>query len=220
MTAATTACFEPSLDYLVVKIPRWDLKKFPKVSNKIGSAMKSVGEVMAIGRRFEEAIQKGLRMVDSHDGFVPGIHPASEEEIRNATDQRIHSIASAFDEGWSLEKIRELSNIDRWFLNRLKGINDLNGVLAGYREQQVPADLMYLAKQLGFSDKVIARLTGTSELAVRNHRKSQGLVPVVKQIDTVSAEYPACTNYLYLTYSGKIDDIKVGQGLRQGGRRE
>jgi len=209
VTGKTTACFEPSLDYLAVKIPRWDLKKFPKVSNKIGSAMKSVGEVMAIGRRFEEAIQKGLRMVDSHEGFVPGIHPASEDEIRDATDQRILSIATAFDEAWGLEKIRALSNIDPWFLSRLQEINDFNSVLAGFKERQVPYEEMLHAKSLGFSDKVIARLSQSSELAVRTHRKSMGIIPVVKQIDTVSAEYPACTNYLYLTYNGKHDDLEA-----------
>jgi carbamoyl-phosphate synthase / aspartate carbamoyltransferase / dihydroorotase len=207
VTGKTTACFEPSLDYLAIKIPRWDLKKFPKVSNRIGSAMKSVGEVMAIGRRFEEAIQKGLRMVDSHEGFVPGIVPASESDIKDATDQRILCVATALDEGWALEKIRSLSNIDNWFLNRLKDINDMNAVLSDFKDQQVPFEEMLLAKQLGFSDKVIARLTQSSELVVRKHRKSLGLLPIVKQIDTVSAEYPACTNYLYLTYNGKIDDI-------------
>ena len=211
VTGKTTACFEPSLDYLAVKIPRWDLKKFPKVSNKIGSAMKSVGEVMAIGRRFEEAIQKGLRMVDSHDGFVAGIHPASENEIRDATDMRIHSIASAFEDGWDLEKIRSLSNIDRWFLNRLKDIYDHGKVLTSFKDHPVPYAELMLAKQLGFSDKVVAKRTSNSELAVRNHRKSLGIKPIVKQIDTVSAEYPACTNYLYLTYNAKHDDIKASK---------
>jgi len=208
VTGKTTACFEPSLDYLAVKLPRWDLKKFPKVSNKIGSAMKSVGEVMAIGRRFEEAIQKGLRMVDGHEGFVPGIIAASEDEIRDATDQRILSIATAFGDGWELEKIRSLSNIDPWFLNRLKDINDFNAVLETYKDKKVSYDDMMHAKQLGFSDKVIARLSESSELAVRSHRKALKITPVVKQIDTVSAEYPACTNYLYLTYNGKFDDIE------------
>ena len=149
--------------------------------------MKSVGEVMAIGRRFEEAIQKGLRMVDSHDGFVAGIHPASENEIRDATDMRIHSIASAFEDGWDLEKIRSLSNIDRWFLNRLKDIYDHGKVLTSFKDHPVPYAELMLAKQLGFSDKVVAKRTSNSELAVRNHRKSLGIKPIVKQIDTVSA---------------------------------
>ncbi|EKX35079.1 hypothetical protein GUITHDRAFT_160213 [Guillardia theta CCMP2712] len=208
VTGKTTACFEPSLDYLVVKIPRWDLKKFSKVSNKIGSQMKSVGEVMAIGRRFEEAIQKGLRMVDSNDGFVSDIIPASEDEIRDATDQRIFSLATAIEEGWSVAKLHELSSIDNWFLNRLKGIIDYNHHLSQYKIESLPADVLRTAKALGFSDKVIAKCTQSSQLAVRQQRKNFGILPVVKQIDTVAAEYPACTNYLYLTYNAKEHDLE------------
>jgi carbamoyl-phosphate synthase / aspartate carbamoyltransferase / dihydroorotase len=207
VTKATTACFEPSLDYCVVKIPRWDLKKFPKVSNKIGSAMKSVGEVMAIGRRFEEALQKALRMVDGNDGFISGIIPTSESEIRDATDQRIYSIATAMAEGWTIARIHELSKIDPWFLNRLKEINDHHQVLSGYHLTNLPTPELLKAKQLGFCDKVVARLTQSSELAVRQVRKTTGVLPLVKQIDTVAAEYPACTNYLYQTYNATHDDL-------------
>lgn len=208
VTRATTACFEPSLDYCVVKIPRWDLKKFPKVSNKIGSAMKSVGEVMAIGRRFEETIQKALRMVDSHDGFVAGVQPSSEEEIKNATDSRIMSIASAMYEGWSVEKIHKLSFIDRWFLNRLKEIVDHGNFLSTQQANTLtPADILK-SKQLGFSDRVIAKHTHSSELIVRQIRQAAGVVPILKQIDTVSAEYPAFTNYLYLTYCCTHNDLE------------
>ena len=207
VTKATTACFEPSLDYCVVKIPRWDLKKFPKVSNKIGSAMKSVGEVMAIGRRFEEAIQKALRMVDGNEGFIGGIIPTNESEIRDATDQRIYSVATAMMEGWSIARIHELSKIDPWFLNRLKEINDHYSLLSGFNVHNLSTADLLKAKQLGFCDKVIARLTQSSELAVRQVRKTAGVLPIVKQIDTVAAEYPACTNYLYQTYNATHDDL-------------
>mmetsp|Transcript_30549 Transcript_30549/g.73651 ORF Transcript_30549/g.73651 Transcript_30549/m.73651 type:complete len:2104 (+) Transcript_30549:136-6447(+) len=209
VTKATTACFEPSLDYCVVKIPRWDLKKFPKVSNKIGSAMKSVGEVMAIGRRFEETIQKALRMIDSQDGFVTGVHPSSEEEIRDATDSRIHAIATAMWEGWSVEKIHKLSCIDNWFLNRLKEIDTHGKHLMTFQANSLPKHELVRAKQLGFSDKVVAKHTKASEIIIRQMRGSMGIAPIVKQIDTVAAEYPAFTNYLYLTYNAKIHDIPV-----------
>lgn len=208
VTKATTACFEPSLDYCVVKIPRWDLKKFPKVSNRIGSAMKSVGEVMAIGRRFEEAIQKALRMVDSHDGFVAGVQPSSESEIRDATDSRIMSIASAMYEGWSVEKIHELSCIDNWFLSRLKEIVDHGNKLSTFNAGTLSQADLLRAKQLGFSDRVIAKHTHSSELIVRQTRISVGITPMVKQIDTVAAEYPAFTNYLYLTYNATKNDLE------------
>eukprot|EP00286_Rhodomonas_abbreviata_P025981 CAMPEP_0181292882 /NCGR_PEP_ID=MMETSP1101-20121128/2757_1 /TAXON_ID=46948 /ORGANISM="Rhodomonas abbreviata, Strain Caron Lab Isolate" /LENGTH=2225 /DNA_ID=CAMNT_0023397409 /DNA_START=197 /DNA_END=6874 /DNA_ORIENTATION=+ len=207
VTGATTACFEPSLDYCVVKIPRWDLKKFPKVSNKIGSAMKSVGEVMAIGRRFEECIQKALRMVDSQDGFVGGVLAADEGEIRDATDQRIMSVATAMEEGWTVDKIHDLSRIDKWFLNRLEGITKTGFELAKHKLEALPPQLLSYAKQIGYSDKMIGWHTQSSELAVRLQRKAQGCIPVVKQIDTVAAEYPACTNYLYWTYNGKVNDL-------------
>jgi carbamoyl-phosphate synthase/aspartate carbamoyltransferase/dihydroorotase len=212
VTAATTACFEPSLDYLVVKIPRWDLKKFQKVNNKIGSAMKSVGEVMAIGRRFEEAIQKALRMVDSHDGFIGGHHPATEEEIRDATDQRIHAIATAMEDGWGVDKVHELSRIDRWFLEGLQRITDYNKTLQAYKLETLPAEVLRGAKQLGFCDKTIAWHIQSSELNVRGLRKQHGILPITKQIDTVAGEFPAVTNYLYTTYSATESDLAPSSG--------
>jgi len=212
VTKATTACFEPSLDYCVVKIPRWDLKKFPKVSNKIGSAMKSVGEVMAIGRRFEEALQKALRMCDTAEGYVSGVLPASEDEIRDATDQRILSVATAMAEGWGVEKIHKLSCIDRWFLNRLNEITEHTALLGTRHPNTLTRAELLFAKQIGFSDKVIARLTHSSELIIRQTRLSLGITPIVKQIDTVAAEYPAFTNYLYLTYNAKAHDIPPSTG--------
>lgn len=233
VTNSTTACFEPSLDYVVVKIPRWDLGKFSKVNTKIGSSMKSVGEVMAIGRRFEEALQKALRMVDeSNLGFDSHGHTASDEELKQPSDQRIHVLAAAYKEGYSIDKLYELTKIDKWFLSRMKCIMDYALLLKNYREKAEPgqpsststplmhrekaAEVSYEhllgAKQLGFSDKQIAKCIHNTELAVRKVRQQYGLTPYVKQIDTVAAEYPAFTNYLYLTYNACEDDIDFDSG--------
>jgi carbamoyl-phosphate synthase large subunit len=220
VTGETSAFFEPALDYIVVKIPRWDLGKFHGVKREIGSSMKSVGEVMAIGRTFEEAIQKGLRMIgQGMHGFVEN-KEINIQDIATAltapTDKRIFVIAKAMNEGWSVDKIHELTKIDRWFLYRLRHIIDTSHTLEGYNAiEEIPADLLRDAKQQGFSDFQIARsvLKGdmtsgeASSLAVRNYRKQLGITPVVKQIDTLAAEYPAKTNYLYLTYNGTLSDI-------------
>ncbi len=221
VTKTTSAFFEPALDYVVCKIPRWDLGKFEGVSKQIGSSMKSVGEVMAIGRNFEEAIQKGLRMIgQGMHGFV-GNHEINfdsvDEELAKPTDMRIFAIQLALEAGYSIDKIHELTRIDKWFLHKLEGINNLDKELAKYDTfDSTPFDLLKQAKVFGFSDFQIARAikgSASSEiepdmLAFREYRKSKGLVPYVKQIDTLAAEYPAQTNYLYMTYSGSAHDIE------------
>ena len=211
ITKVTSACFEPALDYLVVKIPRWDLKKFGRVSKKIGSEMKSVGEVMAIGRSFEEALQKAARMLQVGVYGLVGNENYSfrslEKELRQPTDERLFGIAEALKKGFSVDRIHELTRIDRWFLEKIKNIVDCEARLRGRRLDAVPPDLLAEAKRKGFSDKQIALLTGSAELGVRRRRKSAGLLPAVKQIDTLAAEYPARTNYLYLTYHGREDDV-------------
>ncbi|MCB0732306.1 MAG: carbamoyl-phosphate synthase (glutamine-hydrolyzing) large subunit, partial [Ignavibacteriae bacterium] len=220
VTKTTSAFFEPALDYIVCKIPRWDLNKFDGVSNQIGSSMKSVGEVMSIGKTFEEAIQKGLRMIgQGMHGFVGNKDiPVTDikDMLVNPTDMRIFIIAQAFKEGLSVDEIYDLSKIDKWFLVKLRNIFNHKNELQKYNSiDELPEQLLRETKQLGFTDFQIARfvLKSKSEnidddiLKVRNYRKSKGVVPVVKQIDTLAAEYPAVTNYLYLTYSGIENDI-------------
>ncbi|CAI8057001.1 CAD protein [Geodia barretti] len=210
VTKATTACFEPSLDYVVVKIPRWDLGKFARVSTKIGSSMKSVGEVMAVGRRFEEALQKALRMVDPASlGFDHTLTTPTEEELVNPTDKRIFAVAAALGdpERWSLRQLHQLTRIDPWFLSRMNNIVVMATKLCQLEGKCPPRGVLLEAKQLGFSDRQIARCINSTELAVRDTRLSLSLRPCVKRIDTVAAEYPAHTNYLYLTYNGVSHDI-------------
>ncbi len=220
VTKTTTACFEPALDYIVCKIPRWDLNKFIGVSKQIGSSMKSVGEIMAIGRTFEEVIQKGLRMIgQGMHGFVGNrevMFEDVEDELQNPTDMRIFSIEDAFERGYSVDKIWELTRIDKWFLYKLQNIFELKNTLTTYNSlESLPKDVLYNAKRLGFSDFQIARYvlkTGISGmhdgvLAVRELRKKMGILPSVKKIDTLAAEFPAQTNYLYLTYSGIEHDV-------------
>jgi len=222
ITKTTSAFFEPALDYIVCKIPRWDLNKFSGVSKQIGSSMKSVGEVMAIGRTFEEAIQKGLRMIgQGMHGFVGNRDLEFEDiekELSEPTDMRIFVIADAFEKGYTIEKICELTKIDSWFLYKLKNIYELKNQLQQYNAlQDIPLELLKKAKILGFSDFQIARfvLKKVNEfieeglLEVREFRKKHNIIPYVKQIDTLAAEYPAQTNYLYLTYSASEHDIKI-----------
>ena len=227
VTKSTTAFFEPALDYIVCKIPRWDLNKFEGVSHLIGSSMKSVGEVMAIGRTFEEAIQKGLRMIgQGMHGFVGNRNLGFEDiekELSDPTDMRIFSIAEALEKGIAIEKIYELTRIDKWFLFKLKNIVDLKNILAEYNTvEELPKDLLLEAKINGFSDFQIARHVVKADpdsinremLRVRAFRKAMGIKPYVKQIDTLAAEYPAVTNYLYLTYSGTEHDISYEDDKR------
>ena len=222
MTKTTSAFFEPALDYVVCKIPRWDLGKFHGVDKELGSSMKSVGEVMAIGRTFEEAIQKGLRMIgQGMHGFVENkelVIPDIDKALHEPTDKRIFVISKAFRAGYTIDQVHELTKIDKWFLQKLMNIMNTSEELHqwGNNHKQIadlPADLLKQAKRQGFSDFQIARAIGyegdmeDGSLYVRNYRKSLGIVPVVKQIDTLAAEYPAQTNYLYLTYSGTANDV-------------
>ncbi|GAM90204.1 hypothetical protein ANO11243_082450 [Dothideomycetidae sp. 11243] len=211
VTKETVACFEPSLDYVVVKIPRWDLKKFTRVSNLLGSSMKSVGEVMSIGRTFEEAIQKAIRGVDASNlGFNPtnGALVSIDEELQTPSDQRMFALANAMHEDYSVDKIWEMTKIDKWFLRKLKGLSDFIKQMQKQNVHNTPAYEYRRAKELGFSDKQLATYWGTSEQTVRKSRLEFGISPVVKQIDTVAAEFPAFTNYLYLTYNGTESDIR------------
>ena len=214
VTGVTQACFEPALDYVVVKIPRWDLKKFRMVSTRLGSGMKSVGEVMGIGRTFEEAFQKALRMLDiGVQGVVPDEGVTFEDlhdELSEPTDRRAFALARAFEEGMSLEEVRDLTRIDPWFLERVRRLTGLAGEIRATRGGDMPADLLREAKRSGFSDRQIGDLTGRTEDEVHDLRHAAGIRPVVKQIDTLAAEYPAKTNYLYLTYNGSFDDIEPG----------
>ncbi|KAJ3377801.1 hypothetical protein HDU84_008194, partial [Entophlyctis sp. JEL0112] len=209
VTKKTIACFEPSLDYCVVKIPRWDLKKFNRVSTKISSQMKSVGEVMSIGRNFEETMQKAIRNVEySFTGFSQNNYISNiDEELRNPSDQRLFAIANAMHIGYSVDKIHEMTSIDRWFLHKLKNIVDTDKALSMYTAQNIPTPLIRAAKQVGMSDRQIAKAIGTTELGVRKLRIDQGITPFVKQIDTVAAEFPCYTNYLYMTYSAMEHDV-------------
>ena len=211
VTRVTKASFEPAIDYVVVKIPRWDLKKFHQVSKKIGSSMKSVGEIMAIGRKCEEALQKGPRMLEiGFDGVVlnrPFEIGDLREELAEPTDLRIFAIPEAMEQGMSIDEIHDLTHIDRWFLYKIANIVAMKKRLSEVGEQRCPGDIMLEAKQLGLSDTQIGRALGQSEEEVRALRKAYGLAPVVKQIDTLAAEYPAQTNYLYLTYNGQEDDV-------------
>ncbi|MCD7962493.1 MAG: carbamoyl-phosphate synthase (glutamine-hydrolyzing) large subunit [Rikenellaceae bacterium] len=223
VTKSTTACFEPALDYIVCKIPRWDLGKFKGVSRELGSSMKSVGEVMAIGRNFEEAIQKGLRMIgQGMHGFVANKEfdvKDIDEALSHPTDKRIFVIANAMKNGYTVDRIHNLTKIDKWFLEKLNNIIDLESKLENYNDtESVPDELLREAKQKGFSDFQIARTLYNTEgseiedkmLEVREVRKQKGIIPVVKQIDTLAAEYPAMTNYLYVTYNGTCHDIDFG----------
>ncbi|WP_235934108.1 carbamoyl-phosphate synthase (glutamine-hydrolyzing) large subunit [Sunxiuqinia indica] len=222
VTKVTTACFEPALDYVVCKIPRWDLTKFSGVSKQIGSSMKSVGEIMAIGRSFEEAIQKGIRMVGiGMHGFVANNEEitieAIDEELTRPTDRRIFAIAAAFAKGYSIEDIYQKTKIDRWFLQKLYKIHLLKEELKEPKSlKELSDELLLSAKKAGFSDFQIARLVleapnnemNAKLVEVREHRKARNIKPVVKQIDTLAGEYPAQTNYLYMTYNGTEHDIE------------
>ncbi len=212
ITQTTMACFEPALDYVVVKIPRWDLKKFRKVSKRIGSGMKSVGEVMAIGRSFEEALQKALRMLEiGVQGLIGNEHLQFgnlEEELRNPTDERVFAIPLALKAGMSIARIYELTHIDKWFLYKIKNILEVERQLAIYANGVCPRGVLERAKRAGFSDKQIAAILKTDELEVRNMRRNYALSPQIKQIDTLAAEYPAQTNFLYLTYNGSATDVQ------------
>lgn len=215
VTNSTTACFEPSLDYCVVKVPRWDLAKFQRVCTKIGSSMKSVGEVMAIGRSFEEAIQKALRMVDEYNlGFDAHDYILNDIELQEPSDKRIFYLASALKAGYSVEQLYDLTKIDHWFLYKLQKISHFGKMLEKefIEDENIPSKVLLQAKKMGFSDKQIAKHVQSTELAIRMLRLESNILPSVKKIDTVAAEFPAEANYLYLTYNGVTDDVKFGNG--------
>ena len=214
VTRTTPAFFEPALDYVVCKIPRWDLAKFKGVSRDLGPSMKSVGEVMAIGRTFEEAIQKGLRMIgQGANGFVCNKPYQTEDldfALSHPTDTRIFAIAAAFESGYSVERIHALTHIDRWFLDKLAHIEQTYRSLEACSSlEEVPRDLLRQAKVEGFSDIQIARVFSIAEEVVRERRVALRIRPSVKQIDTLAAEFPAETSYLYLTYQGNTDDVEA-----------
>ena len=220
VTKTTSAFFEPALDYVVCKIPRWDLSKFRGVDKELGSSMKSVGEVMAIGRNFEEAIQKGLRMIgQGMHGFVENKELEIDDidaALREPTDKRVFVISKAMHKGYTVDQIHDLTKIDKWFLEKLKHIIDIDEAMKKCNINTIGQDLLRSAKVYGFTDFQVARAVGLEQelgnmhkaaLLVRNKRKSYGILPVVKQIDTLAAEYPAQTNYLYVTYAGVKSDI-------------
>ncbi|WP_440313518.1 carbamoyl-phosphate synthase (glutamine-hydrolyzing) large subunit [Leyella stercorea] len=220
VTKTTSAFFEPALDYVVCKIPRWDLSKFRGVDKELGSSMKSVGEVMAIGRNFEEAIQKGLRMIgQGMHGFVENKELEIDDidaALREPTDKRVFVISKAMHKGYTVDQIHELTKIDKWFLEKLKHIIDIDEAMKKCNINTLDKKLLRTAKVYGFTDFQIARAVGLEDelksmrkasLVVRNRRKNYGILPVVKQIDTLAAEYPAQTNYLYVTYAGVKSDI-------------
>lgn len=220
VTKTTSAFFEPALDYVVCKIPRWDLSKFRGVDKELGSSMKSVGEVMAIGRNFEEAIQKGLRMIgQGMHGFVENKEleiPNIDSALREPTDKRVFVISKAMHKGYTVDQIHDLTKIDKWFLEKLKHIIDIDEQLKTVNVNTLDKELLRTAKVYGFTDFQIARAIGLEKeignmhkatMVVRSLRKNYGILPVVKQIDTLAAEYPAQTNYLYVTYSGVASDI-------------
>ncbi|MEM3898288.1 MAG: carbamoyl-phosphate synthase (glutamine-hydrolyzing) large subunit [Candidatus Bathyarchaeia archaeon] len=217
VTRITTACFEPSLDYIVVKIPRWDFQKFNGVNRRIGTQMKSVGEVMAIGRCFEEALQKAVRMLDIGKAGLVGNGEDDKAEpvelikkaLAEPTDERLFKIVKAIKMGVPIEEIYNLSGIDPWFLYKIKNIIEMEEKLKSLDiESEEVFEVIKEAKRLGFSDKQIAQCLHKSEIEIREWRKRKGIIPVVKQVDTLAAEWPAKTNYLYLTYGGEEDDVK------------
>ena len=223
ITKATTACFEPSLDYVVLKMPRWDFSKFELVKRKLGSTMKSVGEVMAIGRTFEEVVQKAIRMCDiGKDGLVananllPKPTPEDIEKIELAlihpTEEIIFAVIEAIKAGLTIERINQLSAIDPWFLLKIKNIVDMEDILR--KSNSFDEQLIRKAKKVGFSDKQLARCLNLDEMQVRNLRQKFSIRPVTKQIDTLAAEWPAKTNYLYLTYGGQMDDVRVKDTIK------
>jgi carbamoyl-phosphate synthase large subunit len=237
MNDTTTACFEPALDYLVVKMPKWDLEKFQGASHFIGSEMKSVGEVMAIGRSFEEALQKGCRMLgDNIRGLVGNDFNirASLADLSRPTPRRVYALAEALRRGATVDALHRRTGIDPWFLAKMKRIVDLGAELRATARRRgaggragaadrvaaragaaIPADLLRRAKEAGFSDEQVAVLTGTSQDRVTKRREAIGLTPAVKQIDTLAAEWPVRTNYLYMTYHGAEDDVEPGAGARK-----
>lgn len=227
VTSITTSFFEPSLDYVVIKIPRWDLVKFNGVSRKIGSMMKSVGEIMSIGRNFEESLQKGLRMVNQNaDGFSFSTESKIREDFKNdenlkeefkkPTDQHIFAIFQALYQGWSIEDISKYNKMDYWFLSKMKKIVEIHKTLEKYKLEEIPRDILLDAKQAGFSDKQIGKIVGSKEISVRSQRKKLNIIPYTKKIDTLGGEFPCISNNLYLSYCANKDEIDYGSQKQKG----
>jgi carbamoyl-phosphate synthase large subunit len=221
VTGRTTACFEPALDYVVLKFPRWDFEKFEGVDRRLGTQMKSVGEVMAIGRCFEEALQKAVRMLDKGK---PGLVTSEINDrellkgrLSEMTDEILFDMAAALKAGFTVQEIHELTSIDPWFIEKIKNIVDMEEELKALRGKPLEeiADVVREAKKIGFSDKQIAMCLGLTEDEVRAFRYKRGIIPVVKQIDTLAAEWPAQTNYLYVTYGGDEDDVEFKDGMKK-----
>ncbi len=209
VTKKTQACFEPALDYVAIKMPRWDLQKFKAANRRIGTEMKSVGEIMALGRTFEEAIQKAVRMLNiGAEGVVGNVKEfqGTNQDITHPTDKRLYALARAMMRGSSVEELYKKTKIDRWFLYKIRNIVAQEQQLK--KETMLSSELLRRAKQCGFSDKQIADIRNTSEAAIRQQRKKNQILPVVKQIDTLAGEFPARTNYLYMTYNGEENDVK------------
>lgn len=214
VTGNTTACFEPSLDYVITKIPRWDLKKFNNASEVLGSGMKSVGEVMGIGRTWEESLQKAVRMVDpSNEGFEPREFDDLIGALKVPTENRLFAICNAMHRGMSVDEIHTHTDVDRWFLEKLVHLIDVSDAMEKFDINTIPSELMKEAKQNGYSDKQISNRIGGTEMEVRAARKGMGIIPVAKQIDTLAAEFPASTNYLYMTYNGTENDVEFGESV-------
>ncbi len=213
ITQVTSADFEPALDYVAVKVPRWDLQKFHHVSDLVTSEMKSVGEVMALGRSFEEALQKALRMINvGAEGLLPVPLTFDElpREVKRPTPRRIFAVAEALRQhALSVEEINLMTGIDRWFLERIQGCTEIAGDLVRTKAETINSELLHRAKKHGFSDRAIAMLRGGKEEEIRKARKEQGILPVIRQIDTLAAEFPARTNYLYMTYGGEAHDLEL-----------
>ena len=210
ITKRTTACFEPALDYVVVKVPRWDLKKFKNVSRSIGSQMKSVGEVMAIGRNFEEALQKATRMLDIgvHGLVCNDFSLDVEKELAHPSDERLFAVVEALRRGYSCDEICKLTGINEWFLHKIKNVLDVESRLQACDFESIDSELLLDAKRIGFSDKQLSLIFRNSYLDVKKKRNAFGIKPVVRQVDTLAGEFPAKTNYLYLTYNGQGDDVE------------
>jgi len=216
ITRVTCADFEPALDYVAVKVPRWDLQKFQHVSDHVTSEMKSVGEVMALGKTFEEGLQKALRMINvGADGFISKLEFTDlQKEVSKPTPRRVFAVYEALKEGWSIEDINKFTGIDKWFINRMKNAAFVQKELEQHKVGPIPEELLKTAKRRGFSDLAISNIRGEDEVNVRNRRKELNIFPVIKQIDTLAGEFPAKTNYLYMTYHGTESDVDFDTAIR------
>ena len=221
ITRVTCADFEPALDYVAVKVPRWDLQKFQHVSDHVTSEMKSVGEVMALGRTFEEGLQKALRMINvGADGFISKLEFSNlEAEVSKPTPRRVFAVYEALRNDWSVEDINKSTGIDKWFVDKMQRASKVQREIEHHKSGPIPEDLLRAAKKVGFSDSAIASVRGENEVDIRKRRKELEILPVIKQIDTLAGEFPAQTNYLYMTYHGTENDVDFDTAIRDPKRR-